>query len=211
MTSFYPSGNALQRAVGSLRHEGPGAFAYKLASELGFRRVLLLERLLDEPIADVASATPVEFAVLGARDVDDYLAHRQDADRARVEARLASGETCFALRREGRIVSTCWSAGPGYWSGYLECPMPVADGEAYLLDAWTDAASRGLGLAHVLCVHQLRHLRAKGFRRVLRGTVPENRSALRAHAKSGFRPIAMLGRIRIGPWRWQFMRDWRGA
>ena len=74
MTSFYPSGNSLQRAIRSLRQEDLGTFAYKLASETGFRRVLLLERPLDDPIADPAPALPVEFAALCAHEIDDYLA-----------------------------------------------------------------------------------------------------------------------------------------
>jgi RimJ/RimL family protein N-acetyltransferase len=87
--------------------------------------------------------------------------------------------------------------------------MPIGPGDVYLVDAWTDARYRGHALAHVLCLHQLRHFRAFGFRRAVRGTVPENPSALRVHAKSGFRPIAMLVRIRIGPWRWHARRDRR--
>ena len=204
-------GGAIGRAVGALRRDGLEAFAYKVASEAGFRRVLLLARPLDEPIADVVPTLPVEFASLGKDDIDDYLALRPDADRARIAAHLASGWNCHVLRHEGRIVSACWRADPPYWSSYLERTMPIADGDAYLTDAWTDAGYRGHALAHVLCLHQLRDLREKGFRSALRGTVPENRSALRAHAKSGFRPVAMLGRIRIGPWRRHFRRDWRDA
>ncbi|MBK6805916.1 MAG: hypothetical protein IPG84_14195 [Betaproteobacteria bacterium] len=143
MTSLYPSGNALQRAIRSLRQEDLGTFAYKLASETGFRRVLLLERPLDDPIADPAPALPVEFAMLGAHEIDDYLVLRPDADRAHIAAHLASGWTCHVLRHEGRIVSACWRANPPYWSSYLERTMPIADGDAYLTDAWTDAGYRG--------------------------------------------------------------------
>jgi ribosomal protein S18 acetylase RimI-like enzyme len=211
MTSFYPSGHALQRAAASLRHEGVGAFAFKLASELGYRRVLLLERLLDDPIGDPAPAMPVEFALLAEDEIDDYLVLRPEADRARIVEHLAAGWTCAVLRLEDRIVSACWSAAPPYWSAYLERPMPVEPGDVYLTDAWTDARHRGHALAHVLCLHQLHHFRALGFRRALRGTIPENLSALRVHAKSGFRVIAMLGRLRIGPWRRHFRRDLPGA
>lgn len=203
--------SALERAIDSLRNDGLGTFAYKLASEVGFRRVLLLERRLDAPIPDVAPAVAVEFVLLGEGDVGDYLALRPDADHARVAAQLASGWSCYALKHGGRIVSACWRADPPYWSSYLERVMPVGEGDAYLTDAWTDAGYRGQALAQVLCLHQLRHLRAAGYRRALRGTVPENRSALRAHAKSGFHPIEVLGRIRIGPWRRHFRREWRDA
>ncbi len=204
-------GRTLRRAFAVLRRDGAGAFAYKLASELGFRRVLLLARPLDEPIADVAPTLPVEFAALGERELDDYVALRPDADRARVAAQFASGWTCHVLRHEGRIVSACWSIASSYRTSYLECEMPAVDGGAYLADAWTDERYRGHSLAHVLCLGQLRELRARGFRIALRGTAPENRSALRAHRKSGFRPVALLGRLRVGPWRRYFRREWRDA
>ena len=124
-----------------------------------------------------------------------------------------SGETDEdqKLRHEGRIVSACWSIASSYRTSYLECEMPAVDGGAYLADAWTDERYRGHSLAHVLCLGQLRELRARGFRIALRGTAPENRSALRAHRKSGFRPVALLGRLRVGPWRRYFRREWRDA
>lgn len=200
-------GGALGRAVDVLRRDGAGAFAYKVASELGFRRVLLLARRLDEPIADAVSGLAVELARLGAHEIDDYLALRPDAERARVAGHLASGWTCHVARVDGRIVSACWSVAPTYWSSYLECEMPAVDGGAYLADAWTHDRYRGHSLAQFVCLEQLRHLRARGFRLALRGTVPENRPALRAHAKSGFRPVATLGRLRVGPWRGHFRRD----
>ncbi|CAG1000766.1 hypothetical protein BURK1_02836 [Burkholderiales bacterium] len=207
-TGFDPSGNAVQRALSSLRHEGIVTFGLKLASEFGYRRVLLLGRPLDEPIPDVAPTLPIEIAVLNDGEIDDYLAFRPESGRASVSRQLASGWTCFVVRHENRIVSACWAPRPPYRSSYLECDMPVADGDAYLTDAWTLAAYRGRSIAHLLCLYQLRHYRALGYARALRGTVPENRSALRAHAKSGFRPIAMLGRVRLGPWRHHFRREW---
>lgn len=207
--SYYGSGSALRRAWGSLRHEGPRIFALKLASELGYRRVVLLARPLDQPIADVAPTLPVDAALLAESDIDEYAALRPDEDRSRVRAHLAAGWKCFTLRHEGRIVSACWAALPPYRSSYLGCEMPVAADEVYLTDAWTDPRHRGHSLAHVLCLHQLAHFRDRGFRRAVRGTLPENRSALRAHAKSGFRPVAMLTRVKLGPWTWHTRRDWQ--
>ncbi|MBK6395881.1 MAG: GNAT family N-acetyltransferase [Betaproteobacteria bacterium] len=211
MTSLYPSGNALQRASASLRREGVGAFAYKLASEVGFRRALLLERLLDDPIADPAPALPVEFAALCAHEIDDYLVLRPDADPAQVaDPRLRMDLPRAEARGTHRV--RLLARRPAL---LVQLPRTHdadrVDGDVYLVDAWTDARYRGQALAHALCLHQLHHFRALGFRRAVRATVPENPSALRVHAKSGFRAVAMVGRIRIGPWRWHFRRDWRGA
>jgi L-amino acid N-acyltransferase YncA len=51
----------------------------------------------------------------------------------------------------------------------------------------------------------LRRFRDEGCPRALRGTLPENLAALRAHAKAGFQTYALMGRIKIGPWRHDFL------
>lgn len=210
MRSLYPTGSRWRRAIESLRHEGPKTFAIKLASELGYRRVLLLERALDDSIPDPPRAEGVVFERLGVDRVDEYRAFRRDAGQDRIDAQLASGHECYVLRQDGRIVSSCLASTRPQLSAFLGTPIPVGEGDVYLSDAWTDPASRGHSHAHVLCLHQLRHFRDLGSRRAVRATVPENRSALRAHAKSGFRPFGVLGTLRIGPWQREFRRPWRG-
>lgn len=209
--SYYPSGSAWTRALGSLRHEGPRTFALKLLSAAGYRRVLLLERPLDEPIPDGPPAEGTVCESLGEDRLDEYLAFRPDADRAVISAHFVDGFECHVLRRDGRIVSACWSTARPQWASYLGMTMPLAGGDVHLTDAWTHPDYRGHAYAHLLCLHQLRHFRDRGFRRAVRSTVPENRSALRVHAKSGFRPVALLGVVRIGPWRREFRRAWRGG
>lgn len=208
MRSFYPAGNAFERALASLRHEGMRTFAWKLAAELGYRRIVRLERLLDEPIPNATPALPVTLGLLGADEVGDYLAARREANAHEIAGRLASGRQCFVLRHQGRIASVCWATTGSCRSAYLERDVILADGDVYFTDAWTDPALRGHALAHALCLDQLRHFRDLGYRRAIRGTVPENPSALRAHAKSGFRPTAMLASLRIGRWRRDFDRAW---
>ena len=209
MRSFYPTGNALERAFASLRHEGLGTFAWKLAAELGYRRIVRLERALHEPIPDVTLELPVTFGLLGADEIDDYVAARPNARQAEIASHLRAGRHCFVVRHEGRIVSACWAATTACRSLYMGRDIELAEGDVYFTDAWTDPALRGHALAHALCVHQLRHFRERGFRRAIRGTVPENPSALRAHAKSGFRPTLLQARLRIGGWQRNFDRPWR--
>ena len=208
MRSFYPVGNTLERALASLRHEGVRTFAWKLAAALGYRRIVRLERLLDEPIPDATPALPVSFGLLGADQVGDYVAARPDANRDEIASRLACGRQCFVLRHQGRIASVCWATTASCRSAYLGRDVFLVAGDVYFTDAWTQPALRGHALAHALCLDQLRHFRDLGFRRAIRGTVPENPSALRAHAKSGFRPTALLVSLRIGRWRRDFDRAW---
>lgn len=208
--SHYPAGSAWRRGLSSLVHEHPRTFLLKLLAELGYRRVVLLARPLDEPIEDGPGDPGVTFARLAEDRLDAYVAFRGNTDRGAVEASIAGGRECHVLEREGRIVSSCWASTVPQWSGFLGSETPLADGDVYFSDAWTDPAHRGRAYAHILCLHQLRHFRDRGFRRGVRSTVPENRSALRAHAKSGFRPVEIRGTIRLGPWRRSFRRPWRG-
>jgi GNAT superfamily N-acetyltransferase len=210
MRSFYPVGNAFERALASLRYEGARTFAWKLASALGYRRVVRLERMLDEPIPDATPTLPVRFEFLGADQVGDYVAARPEANRDEIASRLASGCPCFVLRHEDRIVSVCWATTASCRSAYLGRDVILAVGDVYCTDAWTEPALRGRALAHALSLEQLRHFRDRGFRRAIRGTVPENPSALRVHAKSGYRPTALHVSLRIGRWQRDFDRPWTG-
>ncbi|MEO8485878.1 MAG: GNAT family N-acetyltransferase [Betaproteobacteria bacterium] len=209
MKSRYPEGSPLRRAVESLRHEGFRTFAWKLASELGVRRILRLVRPIDEPIHDAIGSLPIAFDLLAADGIDEYLAARPDAGRTAIEAALKDGQQCFLVRHEGRIVSSCWSSTTSCRSSYLGREIVLLEGDVYFNDAWTAPSMRGHGLAHALCLHQLRHFRGLGFRRAVRGTIPENYSALRAHRKCGFRPVAMLACVRIGAWQREMDRPWR--
>lgn len=195
------SGNTVGRAIVVLRSEGFKSFWFKLLGEIGYRRLLLLERSLAQPISDFTPRLPVRIDALKESEVADYLAFRPETARTRVSEALQSGQTCFTARHEGRIVSAAWITSRRAWIDYLECELELDADEAYLSDAFTLPAYRGQGIAPALCRQQLRHLLQFGYHRVIRSTVPENKSALHAHAKSGFRPFAVMRTLRIGPWR----------
>lgn len=208
-TAPYPAGNAVARAIMVLRNEGLGIFWIKLVAGLGlYRRLVMLERLLDHAVSDFAPLLPVRIELLKEGDVDDYLALRPDATRARVVDRLRAGHLCFVARHEGRVVSTCWATTRRAWSAFLACEIDLTVADAYLFDAFTDPHHRGQGVAPALCQHQLRYLQQAGCRRAIRATALGNRPAMRAHAKSGFRPTGTLGRLKIGPWQRFFRRPW---
>ena len=90
-------GQRLAACHGSLRHESLRTFAMKLAAELGYRRMLLLERRLDEPIADSPPGGAGRRPVASEDEIDAFFAFRPNFDRARVVADLAEGKQCFVL------------------------------------------------------------------------------------------------------------------
>jgi len=203
-----PTATKMTRAWAALREGGPRIFWLKLASELGYRRLLVLERSLEQPVAADVPTVPVRIEVLSSGGVDDYLTLRPEARREQVQQRWDVGHLCFAARHEGRLVACCWAALAGAWSDYLRCAVELAPGEAYLFDAYTLPAWRGRGIAHAVCMQQLSYLRQAGRRRVIRMTAAENTVALQVHAKAGFRPAGAIVSLGIGPRRRIFRRSW---
>lgn len=203
MSGWRAGGNALQRAIRSFRHEGPRTFGMKLLSELGYRRVYLLARTLTAPIV-VWPRGGFDLEILAPGNLEDYAALRADITHDMLARRIRAGHLCFVVREHGRVVSACWSATREAWNDFLGCNILVGTGDVYFYDAYTAASHRGRDLAPLLCAHQLQHFRDAGFVRAVRATVPENAAALRAHAKSGFVPVAVIGRVRVGPWRREF-------
>ncbi len=209
MTAAYPAGNVVARAIKVLRDEGVGIFWIKVMAGLGvYRRLVLQDRPLDHAVSDFAPKLPVRIELLKESEVDDYLTLRRGVTRTQVVDRLRAGHLCFVARNEDRVISTCWAATRPTWIDYLACEIDLNAGDAYLFDAFTEPRHRGLGIAPALCLHQLGYLEHAGYRRAIRATAIENTPALRAHAKSGFRPTGTLSRLKIGPWQRFFRRPW---
>ena len=209
MSAAYPAGNAVQRAYLVLREEGLRSFWFKLASTLGYRRLLLLERSLQETVPQFEPKLPLELGVLEVSEVDDHLAFRPDIPRQEALHRLRSAQECFVARSAGRIVSACWATTRSRWNEFLSCELAVVPGEVHMFDAFTLPTFRGQGAAPAVCMHQLAHFRRQGLRRAIRATLPENTPALRAHAKSGFTPYALVRSIKIGPWQHTIESLWQ--
>ncbi len=205
MKPFDRTRDALHRAWWSLRHEGMHVFLMKLLGELGYRRVHVLARSLREPVAPLPPSS-ITLDILGTVPFEEYALLRRDTTREALEGRARAGHVCFVARENGRIVAACWSATRDARDDYLGCSIPLEPGDVYFYNAFTAASHRGRNLARRVCARQLEHFRDAGFVRAVRVTVPENVAALRAHGKSGFVPVGMIARLRIGPWRRHFHR-----
>ncbi len=182
----------------TLREEGLRSFWFKLLSRCGYRRLLLVERLLDEPVPDFSSRLPVEVTMLTEREIDDYVAFRPNTARSDAIDRLRSRQICFVAWHDGRIVSGAWISVQPVWISYLGCAIAVDPGDAHVYDKFTLPAYRGYGIANAVRTFHLRHLQRAGYRRAVGAVLPENGSSLRDDRKGGFRPYGMLARIRIG-------------
>ena len=204
--SAYPTGNFSRRALRTLRDEGLKSFWFKLLSQCGYRRLLLLERALDEPVADFTPGLPVDIAMLAHDELDDYLVFRPGTPRREIAARLRSGDSCFVARYNGQIVAAAWVSMQPVWVPFLGCRIDVTPDEGHVYDKFTLPAYRGHGISNAVRTHHLRHMQRAGLRRATGAVLPENVSSLRDDGKGGFRVYGVLGRIKLGPWQRVFLK-----
>lgn len=185
------------RVQETLRASGPAGLLFLVLSDLGYRRVLLLERRLDGPIASVRCALRVAFSRLEKAQIDEYLEFYEGDDRAQLEARFARGDTGFVARHEGRIVCTSWAARGEHHIRFVDHRYPVGASEVYLYDSYTDPAFRGRSVAPALGVWVLEQLQGEGVSRVTMAVTPENTANRRARAKTGFRVFGRISCLRF--------------
>jgi GNAT superfamily N-acetyltransferase len=204
--SVYPTGNAVRRALLTLRGEGVRSFWFKLLAQLGYRRLLLLDRPLVDAVPEFSPALPVAIAQLTKGELDDYLAFRPDTGRADAVGRLDAGQICFVARFEGRIVAANWIATQPIRLSYLDCMLDLAPGDVCIYDKFILPAYRGHGISNALRTHHLRMLQRAGHRRVVVAVLPENASSLRDILKGGYRPCGIVCRVKVGPWQRHFRR-----
>jgi L-amino acid N-acyltransferase YncA len=200
-------GSPVGRAIRVLRDEGLRSFWFKLLAEVGYRRVLLLERPLEKPIPDVKPGVPVTIDLLKGTEVDEYLAFRTEVDPSIVEGWLDAGNQCFVARYEGQIVSASWAAVHwAVWIYYLACEIRLERDEVYVYGSFTSPDFRGKSISPAIRAEMMRRFRAVGYRRMVLWIEPENKSSLRTVWKVGFRPFATMGFVKVGPWRRDFYR-----
>jgi SAM-dependent methyltransferase len=196
--------SALARAVTIARDEGLRSLWFKILGETGYRRLLVMELRLDEPLADVPLRVPAVIEPLRGSDVGDYVAFRPDTDPAEVRRRVAAGHLCFVARCQGRIVHACWAATGLAWVDYLAREVPLAPDEVYHYDSFTAPDLRGRNLSSARVTVAARHFRAAGYRRLVAVVVPESSRARRPLEKAGYRVVGRVGYIRLARWRWDF-------
>lgn len=176
-----------------------------------YRRLMLLDRPLDEPIVGLGLPPGVTVRQLDLKDVPAYCAFRPDADPSAIRRRLLVGEWAFAAWREGTILTAGWTSPGRATIEYLDRTMALAPHEGYSYDLYTATSFRGHGLASAARIPALRHARDQGCRRLLSSLLPENGPGWRTPATIGFRHIGWIGYVGAGPLRQHFCRLLAGA
>lgn len=194
-----------------VRKEGITALCFRILGETVYRRTVLFERLLCEPISPVSAGLPVVVNLLTETEIEEYCQFRPDAHSSEVRRRPEAGQWCFAARHQGRLVHTASAASQRTWIGYLNREIRLAPGEAYEYEAFTAADFRGQNISPARKVWMLRYLHDAGYRRAVALVVPENEPAFRPVEKAGYRRLGVMGYLKIGPWRHDFCRTRRAS
>jgi GNAT superfamily N-acetyltransferase len=189
-----------------LRDEGVKSLWFKILGETVYRRVILMERLLDWPIAEVTSHLPVVIDPLKATEIDEYVMFRLGANPLEVRHRLAAGQLGFVARHEGCIVHAGWTTTRRAWIDFLAHEIALAPDEVYQYESFTTPSFRGQNLATVRIIEMMHYFRKAGYRRMIAVVVPENTPAFRPLEKAGYRPFGLMGYVQIGQWRRNFCR-----
>lgn len=200
-----PMWHTLKRAVVVLREEGLRKFLLRALdwAEV-YRRVVLMSRPLDEPIPEITLGLPVVIDLLQESEIDEYLAFRPDASPNDIRSRLRSGQLCFTVRYEGKIINAGWATTGPVWNEYVEHEISLPSDGFYHYDVFTLPSFRCRNVETARIAEMLRHFRNRGYRLALAIVIPENVSGLRPMEKCGYSPSGMLGLLRLGPLRHNF-------
>jgi len=206
MDSGWTWQRALKRAAEVLREDGARSLWFKILGETGYRRLMLMERPLEESITAVRPRLPVVIGLLRETEVDDYIDFHPAANPPEIRRRLEAGHWCFVARYDGRVVHAGWAATQRAWIDYLACEIRLAPDEVYVYDSFTSPDFRGKNISPARHTQALLYFQDAGYRRIVAVILPENKPAFKVFEKVGFRPLGLMGYVKIGPWRRDFCR-----
>jgi GNAT superfamily N-acetyltransferase len=205
--------NPLRRALAILRREGVRSCAVRLQSALGWRRLTLFVSDVGDPqpvaesdgslktIEHLEKQENLEIVEVVESGMERYLSLRPEQDPDLVRRRFRSGQRCIAVIRDDRVVGASWMATGPVEVAFLHAMLQVSPGTISIHDTFVDPRYRGHGISPALTEAIRRIAGQTGGHTLLRGVFPANRPAMRANAKSGFKPAGEIGSIRIGSWQ----------
>ena len=197
---------AVQRGWQVFHEEGLWSLWIKVLGETVYRRILLLERLLAEPVSKEPSRLPVTVRRLEEEQIGAYAAFQPASDLSDIRRRLKEGHQCYAAWHENRIIRVLWITTGSARIKYLGCRIRLASDEAYLYDSFTRPEYRGQNIPAAMPRHYVPKLLADGIRRMVADILPENQPGLRHAVKNGWKPIGLIGYFKLGPYRHDFCR-----
>jgi ribosomal protein S18 acetylase RimI-like enzyme len=176
-----------------------------------YRRVIVFSRQMENISSPANLPFPIDITTLQEKDLPAYHRFRPEQNPRMIRKRIADGDQCFLVRREGQIVHSGWVATGRKLEPYLRCPLILQPDEIFLYDHYTHPSFRGNGLAQARDICVLRRYREKGYQRSLAVVAVENKRAFRPFEAIGYLPIGMFKCLRFGPWQWTWVERWGEA
>lgn len=182
---------AVAKAVGIRRELGWRVLFWRALGWIGLRRVVLYRRGVEAAARIQAARVPVEFGRLQREELGEFLELRPDSDLSELAVRFDAGDACHIARANGQIVAARWSATREVRIDYLGYRSALADGQAYLYDAYTAPAFRRRGIAVDLSRHIFELLHGQGVSEMLSAADPANPGGRGFNRTTGT-PVATL-------------------
>ncbi len=192
----------IRRAQAVLREDGLLALFFRMLGETVYRRVLLIE----SDLRSAAYRADERCRWLRPEEAAEIAGFHPAIPEAEVRRRLAQGQRCWVLERDGRMAHALWVTGGSAWIEYLEMELPLEQGEAYVFNSYTPREQRGRGFASAALSAVRQALQQEGYTRVAGCIQPDRSVAYPPVYRAGFRPYGYLGWCGIGGWRRTFRR-----
>lgn len=191
-----------QRASQIILDEGLCSLWFRVWGQICYRRIGLFIRDLDgSPIETVPAKWQLELGQLKAKDTADYMILHDDIGISELQHRFANGQMCFTARFQNNLVYTCWIARNYAWIEYLSRRIPLAIDEAYFYESFTAPNYRGGNVATICQKYIQEILKRDGLHCLIAVVLAENKSAIRAIRKAGYRRVGTLRTIWLYVWR----------
>jgi len=188
-----------------LRSEGLRSLWFKILGETIYRRMDVAEmRLSADSVCPVASQG-LEIGLLQAADIDEFIAFRACNDRESVVERLAQGQLCVLVRKNGELIHSTWIAGGRVRIDYLDDEIQLSDNTAYVYEAYTCPAWRGQGVTSTRSPALNQYCLDRGYTRRLGVFWPENHAARRVGEKAGYSITGRIGYVGAGRFKKHFL------
>ncbi len=186
-------GRVVRRAIEILRGEGPRVLWFQVLGETVYRRMAIYHQHLDGRLEGLAARIPVRIAPLAESDLAEYEKLRPDIGASEARRRLQEGQFCWIAWSAERMAGEIWANPRSGWIEYLQCELPLRDGQVYVYQNFTSQAFRHQGISGVLLGTARESMRHLGYRATI-GVIRPDKASSRMPATK------VVGRIGY----WQF-------
>ena len=196
----------LNRIRNVVNYEGISGFILRATAFFGYKCGIWLVGWYVKPIADDVESMelqlPIEVIELSLSDVDDYTACNRVMTPDVFQERITTGDRCYAVRHDNKIVSATWVATDHAWIDFISRDMSLRKSEIYIYDSYTNPLCRGQHIQRKMLAEILTRYQATGYKQVCVIIAPENRANIRSRKRSGFKRTAWIVAIKIGRFHW---------